>query len=211
MQTQRSEEQAEIHVWRHTIDQAERMAKRDLAAVAPAAGTSSGTTESPDSEGSKSSTLDATMSAPLFPGYDGLMTLSRREGVDIRPTLLRVLVDLYVQARSHTADEVRQFVELAIRLIDQVDEATRAAVRSRLTTYAATPVEILDRLGMRRPDADQVKPIATDSTVNGSKADWDEVKLEVLKILQAESLDQPASHLAYVRNRIKPVFDHVAS
>ena len=25
------------------------------------------------------------------------MTLSRREGVDIRPTLLRVLTDLYVQ------------------------------------------------------------------------------------------------------------------
>ena len=43
--------------------------------------------------------------APLFPGFDGLMTLSRREGVDIRPTLLRVLTDLYVQARSHTADE----------------------------------------------------------------------------------------------------------
>ena len=50
--------------------------------------------------------------APLFPGFDGLMTLSRREGVDIRPTLLRVLTDLYVQTNAHTDDEVRQFVEL---------------------------------------------------------------------------------------------------
>ena len=77
--------------------------------------------------------------APLFPGFDGLMTLSRREGVDIRPTLLRVLTDLYVQASAHSADEERQFVELTSRLIDQVDDATRAAVRARLAIYPATP------------------------------------------------------------------------
>ena len=68
--------------------------------------------------------------SPLFPGFDGLMTLSRREGVDIRPTLLRVLTDLYVQAPKHSSDEQRQFVELTSRLIDQVDDATRA-VRAR--------------------------------------------------------------------------------
>src|SRR3954451_21696872 len=38
---------------------------------------------------------------PPIPGFDGLMTLSRREGVDIRPTLLRVLTDLYVQTSVH--------------------------------------------------------------------------------------------------------------
>ena len=48
--------------------------------------------------------------APLFPGFDGLMSLSRREGVDIRPTLLRVLTDLYVQASVHSDDEERQFI-----------------------------------------------------------------------------------------------------
>src|ERR1700744_5773714 len=87
--------------------------------------------------------------SPLFPGFDGLMTLSRREGVDIRPTLLRVLTDLYVQASSHSADEARQFVELTSRLIDQVDDAPRAAVRARLAIYPSTPVEILRRLGLR--------------------------------------------------------------
>src|SRR5882724_3247336 len=76
----------------------------------------------------------------LFPGFDGLMTLSRREGVDIRPTLLRVLTDLYVQASTHTEDEARQFVELTSRLIDQVDDATRAAVRARLAVYPGTPI-----------------------------------------------------------------------
>src|SRR3954454_9992679 len=76
---------------------------------------------------------------PMFPGFDGLMTLSRREGVDIRPTLLRVLTDLYVQTSAHSADEERQFVELTSRLIEQVDDATRAAVRARLAIYPALP------------------------------------------------------------------------
>ena len=96
--------------------------------------------------------------APLFPGFDGLMTLSRREGVDIRPTLLRVLTDLYVQASAHSADEERQFVELTSRLIDQVDDATRAAVRARLAIYPATPVEIMNKLGLRHSHSGQVAP-----------------------------------------------------
>jgi len=89
---------------------------------------------------------------PLFPGFDGLMTLSRREGVDIRPTLLRVLTDLYVQANAHSGEEERQFVELTSRLIDQVDNATRAAVRARLAIYPGTPVEVLRKLGLKPPD-----------------------------------------------------------
>src|SRR6266478_4995429 len=98
--------------------------------------------------------------APLFPGFDGLMTLSRREGVDIRPTLLRVLTDLYVQASAHSADEERQFVELTSRLIDQVDDATRAVVRARLSIYPGTPVEVLRRLGLQRSGPNQVIALA---------------------------------------------------
>uniref|UniRef100_A0ABS3MRI0 DUF2336 domain-containing protein n=2 Tax=Bradyrhizobium quebecense TaxID=2748629 RepID=A0ABS3MRI0_9BRAD len=98
--------------------------------------------------------------APLFPGFDGLMTLSRREGVDIRPTLLRVLTDLYVQASAHSADEERQFVELTSRLIDEVDDATRAAVRARLAIYPATPARIMDKLGLRRTGPEQPMPAA---------------------------------------------------
>ena len=81
------------------------------------------------------------MTTPPFPSFDGLMTLSRREGVDIRPTLLRVLTDLYVQAGAHSSDEERQFVELTSRLIDHVDDATRAVVRARLATYPGAPPE----------------------------------------------------------------------
>lgn len=97
---------------------------------------------------------------PLLSGLDGLMSLSRREGVDIRPTLLRVLTDLYVQAPSHTDDEERQFVELASRLIDQVDDATRAAVRARLAIYPQTPAVIASQLEIQSRDQSPRAPIA---------------------------------------------------
>jgi hypothetical protein len=97
---------------------------------------------------------------PLFPGFDGLMTLSRREGVDIRPTLLRVLTDLYVQSSAHTADEERQFVELTSRLIDEVDDATRAVVRARLSVYPGTPAPIMKQLGLRPSSGEQRVPLA---------------------------------------------------
>jgi Uncharacterised protein conserved in bacteria (DUF2336) len=96
----------------------------------------------------------------MFPGFDGLMTLSRREGVDIRPTLLRVLTDLYVQTAVHSDDEERQFVELTSRLIDQVDDATRAAVRGRLSIYPSTPAAIMKKLGLQPQHPDQRVPLA---------------------------------------------------
>ena len=97
---------------------------------------------------------------PLFSGFDGLMSLSRREGVDIRPTLLRVLTDLYVQTSTHSEEEARQFVELTSRLIDQVDDATRAAVRARLALYPATPAPVMKHLGLKPQLPDHRVPLA---------------------------------------------------
>src|SRR5882672_8376857 len=105
---------------------------------------------------------------PLFPGFDGLMTLSRREGVDIRPTLLRVLTDLYVQASAHSGDEERQFVELTSRLIDQVDDATRAAVRARLAIYPGTPAEVLSKLGLKPSRPDRHVPLTRETPASPS-------------------------------------------
>lgn len=110
------------------------------------------------------------IASPQIPGLDGLLTLSRREGVDIRPTLLRVLTDLYVQTRLHTTDEERQYVELASRLIDKVDDCTRAAVRARLSIYPNTPLPIAYKLGLRQPDpetlplAEPIEPVASAPT-----------------------------------------------
>lgn len=101
-----------------------------------------------------------TQSVP-FPGFDGLMSLSRREGIDIRPTLLRVLTDLYVQSAAHTREEEQQFVELTSRLIDEVDDATRAAVRARLSIYPHTPEAIARRLALRSSAEPRVPQAAT--------------------------------------------------
>lgn len=122
---------------------------------------------------------------PFFPGFDGLMRLSRREGVDIRPTLLRVLTDLYVQANAHTADEERQFVELTSRLIDEVDDATRAAVRARLAIYPGTPAAVLRKLGMKPANPDQRVPLA--SAIPASPAEAAPVKAPTEAQLRMQS------------------------
>jgi hypothetical protein len=100
------------------------------------------------------------MTKSLFPGFDGLMSLSRREGVDVRPTLLRVLTDLYVQTRVHSDDEQRQFIALATRLIDQVDDATRAAIKAKLAVYPQTPVPVLQKLGLVAAEEGRRVPLA---------------------------------------------------
>ena len=84
------------------------------------------------------------MSASLVPGLDSLVGLAQR-GVDVKPILLRVLTDLYVQKTAHTTEEERQFVELALRL---VDAETRAAVARRLSAYPGAPAEIVRRLAV---------------------------------------------------------------
>lgn len=86
--------------------------------------------------------------SPLFPNFDGLMSLAKREGVDIRPTLLRVLTDLYIQAPAHSFEDKRKYTELATRLIDEVDDATRSVVRAKLAVYPHTPTPILRQLGL---------------------------------------------------------------
>ncbi|MHC2463800.1 hypothetical protein ACVIHD_002812 [Bradyrhizobium embrapense] len=119
------------------------------------------------------------------------MTLSRREGVDIRPTLLRVLTDLYVQASAHSADEERQFVELTSRLIDEVDDATRAAVRARLAIYPATPARIMDQLGLRRVGPDQPMPAAAPAPAPAPSAPQAKIPTEAEQRMAASLAMRP--------------------
>jgi hypothetical protein len=82
---------------------------------------------------------------PGFPGLEGLYELDQK-GVDIRPTLLRVLTDQYVSSPHHTPEEERQYTELALRLIDETDIATRAVVSARLARHPAAPRPIILQL-----------------------------------------------------------------
>ena len=86
------------------------------------------------------------MKSDQFPNLEGLLGLARNNGVDIRPTLLRVLTDFYVQKSTHSFEEERYYTELALRLIDGTDPATRRIVARRLAPYAAAPAAVVESL-----------------------------------------------------------------
>ncbi len=91
------------------------------------------------------------MENPLFASLDGLPAPGSRERVDMRPTLLRVLTDLYVQKLTHTPEEERHYTELALRLLDSVDAATRAVVAARLARHLSPPMRVIQRLAQDGP------------------------------------------------------------
>jgi hypothetical protein len=85
------------------------------------------------------------MKLPNLAGFEGLIDLDRR-GVDIRPTLLRVLTDQYLHRRVHTLAEERQYTELTLRLLDETDVPARTAVATRLAAHPNAPRAIILRL-----------------------------------------------------------------
>jgi hypothetical protein len=80
------------------------------------------------------------------PNLNGLSELSDRQGVDIRPTLFRVMTDLYLQKSTHTEEEERHYTELALRLIERVDANTCAVIASKLAAYKNAPPIVRARL-----------------------------------------------------------------
>ena len=96
---------------------------------------------------------------PASSPLDSLVDLACRDGVEIRPTLLRVVTDLYVQKPSHSREEEAQYVELALGLIDAVDPLTRGTVTATLSAYPGAPELVLRKLASlplasRRGDAE---------------------------------------------------------
>lgn len=77
---------------------------------------------------------------------DGLLALSKAEGVDIRPTLARVLTDLFLEGAVPSAEETLRYVELISHLLSHIDSSTRAVIAAKLSTCAHAPQSILDRL-----------------------------------------------------------------
>jgi hypothetical protein len=92
------------------------------------------------------------METHSFFSLDGLTDLGLRSGVDMRPTLLRVLTDLYVQRLRHTPDEERHYTELALRLLEAVDMPTRIAVAARLARHLSPPLQVLQYLAGDLPE-----------------------------------------------------------
>jgi uncharacterized protein (DUF2336 family) len=85
------------------------------------------------------------MSEDLLP-VETLEMLSRQEGVDVRPILLRVLTDLFIQKAHHAPEEIARYEELTLQLLDVVDIETRELVATKLAGDMRTPPSIIDRL-----------------------------------------------------------------
>ncbi len=130
----------------------------------------------------------------------GLFDLACRSGVDIRPTLLRVLTDLYVQKRVHSAEEKAEYTELAGRLLDHVDDATRNAIASRLSDHPDTPSAIASRLGIpaATPTGKNTEPAGKDLLEAFFSADSYERRLILTDLAAspdaAGSRTPPAAH-----------------
>ena len=85
----------------------------------------------------------------------------------MRPTLLRVLTDLYLQRPSHTPEDERYFTELAL-LIDATDIAARTSLAAKLATYPSAPHAVLMRLA--HDEIEVAAPVLTHSCALTSAA-----------------------------------------
>ena len=86
------------------------------------------------------------MSSASLPNVQRLIGLARSNGIDVRPTLLRVLVDQFVIDAHHPAAEVTRFGELVLNLLPRASDADRAVVAEKLAGHRQTPTAVARRL-----------------------------------------------------------------
>lgn len=65
---------------------------------------------------------------------------------EIRPLLLRIVVDLFLQKRHHAPADLRTFEAIVSPLLTDVDTVTRRRLIERLFDHPATPAALLERL-----------------------------------------------------------------
>jgi hypothetical protein len=127
---------------------------------------------------------------PTFASLEGLLDHGQRDGFDIRPTLLRVLTDLYLQKPAHPPEDERHYTELALRLINSTDVPARVAVAERLARYPAVPRAVILRLA--RDVIDVACPVLRHAS-GLTAGDLDLIKMEC----------GPA-HAAIIATRLRP-------
>ncbi|WP_019400431.1 MULTISPECIES: DUF2336 domain-containing protein [unclassified Chelatococcus] len=76
----------------------------------------------------------------------GLADLAGSGAAEARPTLLRVHTRLFLDAASHSGDDIVTFTTLACGLIPLVDADTRAFVAQALASHPAAPRAVLETL-----------------------------------------------------------------
>lgn len=87
--------------------------------------------------------------ADIYARLRDLAASEQTKPAEMRPVLLRVTTDLFVLHPSHTAQEIRLFQEMAVRLIDDADEATLRIVAQKLSRCPDAPPDVLRRIQAR--------------------------------------------------------------
>ena len=103
-----------------------------------------------------------------------LVRLGRTPDVDIRPVLLRVLVDMFARRLHHTPGDLAQFEDMIGRLLDDADAEVRRAVADKLAGHPATPRSLIARF-LGEGDAVAVPVLARAAVDPGAllhAADW---------------------------------------
>jgi uncharacterized protein (DUF2336 family) len=74
------------------------------------------------------------------------MALGKREELELRPVLLRVLTDMFVAQPTHARDEIKQFEAIILGLVGHADQQTRDMIAAKLARFGATPPSVVERL-----------------------------------------------------------------
>jgi len=86
------------------------------------------------------------LSGDLLEPFRGLMALGKREELELRPVLLRVLTDMFVAQPTHSRDEIKQFEAIVLGLVGHADQQTRDMIAAKLARFGATPPSVVERL-----------------------------------------------------------------
>ncbi len=86
------------------------------------------------------------LSGDLLEPFRGLMALGKREELEMRPVLLRVLTDMFIAQPSHSRDEIKQFEAILLGLVGHADQQTRDMIAAKLARFGATPPSVVERL-----------------------------------------------------------------
>jgi hypothetical protein len=128
---------------------------------------------------------------------EGLTDIGLNGGADMRPTLLRVLTDLYVQKLTHTPDEERHYTELALRLLESVDAPTRAAVAARLAHHLSPPTQVVQKLAADLPEIAAAlrvdRPAPPRTAITATEHDSSFTTIDEVDPDQTDRMSAPAS------------------
>ena len=81
----------------------------------------------------------------LRDSLERLVALGKSPDVNIRPVLLRVVVDLFIRKAHHSPDDLAHFEEITQRLLDEADAGTRLSVAEKLSRHAEMPQALAQR------------------------------------------------------------------